>query len=277
MAGNIRDRFRAHIRDEVKQVALRQLAEGGPQAVSVNAIAKELGVSGPALYRYFANRDELLNELIAEAYHDFAAALATATRPTRRLGPPQRLRALAKAYRAWANAQPHRYRLLFSAPLPGYDAQSDLLVTASQEAMNVLLDVLTELEPEREPEPKPVPEPKPEPKPKPKPEREPKPEPEPEREPEPEPEPEPERGPAKGGPNTLDDQLDRWARDRQLTNVSPDLALSAVVTWTHLHGLVSLEIEGNYASMGLDPELLFEAVVTTILQPPGATTRRIRG
>jgi AcrR family transcriptional regulator len=223
--------------------------------VSVNAIAKELGVSGPALYRYFANRDELLTELIAEAYHDFAAALVTATRPTRRLGPPQRLRALAKAYRAWANAQPHRYRLLFSAPLPGYDAQSDLLVTASQEAMNVLLDVLTELEPEREP----------------------KPEPEPEREPEPEPEPEPERGPAKGGPNTLDDQLDRWARDRQLTNVSPDLALSAVVTWTHLHGLVSLEIEGNYASMGLDPELLFEAVVTTILQPPGATTRRIRG
>src|SRR5947209_20365292 len=106
----IRDRFRAQVRDEVKQVALRQLAEGGPQALSVNAIAKELGVSGPALYRYFAGRDELLTELVTDAYHDLTAALATAAR-NRRQRPPQRLRALAAAYRAWARAEPHRYRL----------------------------------------------------------------------------------------------------------------------------------------------------------------------
>ena len=55
--------------------ALRQLAEGGPQALSLNAIAKELGVSGPALYRYFAGRDELLTELVADAYDDLGAAL----------------------------------------------------------------------------------------------------------------------------------------------------------------------------------------------------------
>jgi AcrR family transcriptional regulator len=142
---HMRDRFRAHVRDEVKQVALRQLAEGGPQALSVNAIAKELGVSGPALYRYFTNRDELLTELIVDAYHDFGSALGRATRRSR--GQRPRLRALATAYRRWASAQPHRYRLLFAAPLPGYDAQSDRLIAASQEAMDVLLDVLTELAP----------------------------------------------------------------------------------------------------------------------------------
>ena len=38
----------------MKKVALRQIADGGPQALSINAIGKELGVSGPALYRYFA-------------------------------------------------------------------------------------------------------------------------------------------------------------------------------------------------------------------------------
>jgi AcrR family transcriptional regulator len=220
--GGIRGRFRAHIRDEVKQVALRQLAEGGPQALSVNAIAKELGVSGPALYRYFTSRDELLTELVTDAYHDFAVALGAATRPARRLRPPQRLRAFAAAYRAWANAEPHRYRLLFAAPLPGYDAQSDRLVTASQEAMNVLLDVLTDLVPE----------------------------------------------PGNGHPGPLDDQLARWARNHRLTDLDPALALRAVSIWTRLHGLVSLEIEGNYASMGLDPELLFDTEVTTILQSP---------
>jgi AcrR family transcriptional regulator len=46
--------------------------------VSVSAIGKQLGVSGPALYRYFASRDELLTELVIDAYHDLADALAAA-------------------------------------------------------------------------------------------------------------------------------------------------------------------------------------------------------
>jgi AcrR family transcriptional regulator len=52
-----RQRFRDQVRDEVKDVALTQLAEGGVEAVSINAIARALGVSGPSLYRYFASRD----------------------------------------------------------------------------------------------------------------------------------------------------------------------------------------------------------------------------
>jgi AcrR family transcriptional regulator len=215
----MRDRFRAQVRDEVKQVALRQLAEGGPQAVSVNAIAKELGVSGPALYRYFANRDELLTELIVDAYHDFGTALAAATRRPKRAR--TRLRALATAYRQWANAEPHRYRLLFAAPLPGYDAQSGRLVAASQKAMDVLLDVLVEL------------------------------------------------APATPVSRSLGDQLTRWAYDRKRADVSPAMAQLAVVTWTRLHGFVSLEIEGNYASMGLDPDLLFDAEVAGLLAAAG--------
>src|SRR4051794_7104077 len=91
----MRGRFRGQVRDDVKAVALDQLAAGGPAALSVNAIAKELGVSGPALYRYFANRDELLAELVVDAYHDFAAALAAANAPD--LTPVRRVRALAGA------------------------------------------------------------------------------------------------------------------------------------------------------------------------------------
>src|SRR3954447_23803518 len=127
----MRERFREQVRDDVKAVALRQLAAGGPQALSVNAIAKELGVSGPALYRDFDSRDALLTELILDAYADLTAAMATGTD----------LRTLATAYRAWALAQPHRYRLLFAAPLPGYDAHDPRLVAAATEAMRVLLTV----------------------------------------------------------------------------------------------------------------------------------------
>jgi len=188
---------------EIKDLALRQLAEGGPQALSVSAIAKALGVSGPALYRYFAGRDALLSALIVDAYDDLAHALTTAAEPG--------LPGLAAAYRAWAVAQPHRYRLLFGAPLPG-DAHDERLATAAQRAMAVLLARLG---------PGPAPEP------------------------------------------ALATQLTAWAR-RGGSDVDPGTALRAVTVWSRLHGAVSLEIAGNYASMGLEPDLLFAAEVAAL-------------
>src|SRR5688572_16275964 len=74
-SGSRRDRYRAQTREEAKTVALSQLAASGPTGISVNAIAKAMGMTGPALYRYFASRDDLLTELIIDAYGDLAAAL----------------------------------------------------------------------------------------------------------------------------------------------------------------------------------------------------------
>src|SRR5262249_25453944 len=124
------------VRLAVKTVALQQLAAGGPSAVAINAIARELGVSGPALYRYFSKRDALITALILDAYNDLADALAPSTS----------VADLAPRYRAWALAQPHRYRLLFSAPLPGYDAHQEELVAAARRSMDVVLRFLGDLE-----------------------------------------------------------------------------------------------------------------------------------
>ncbi|WP_406432381.1 TetR family transcriptional regulator [Streptomyces sp. NBC_01589] len=49
---------------------MRPLAEGDISAVALTRIAKEFELSGPALYRYFANRDDLLGSLIGDAYQD---------------------------------------------------------------------------------------------------------------------------------------------------------------------------------------------------------------
>ena len=141
----MRERYRAQVRQEVKQAALNQLAQSGPAGVSVSAIGKELGVSGPALYRYFASRDELLTELVIDAYHDLADALSAATSREPGQEPRGRFEALVRAYRSWALAQPHRYRLLFGPPLPGYDAHAQRLVEASQAAMKLLLEILRDL------------------------------------------------------------------------------------------------------------------------------------
>jgi AcrR family transcriptional regulator len=209
--GGLRARLRTQVRDDVKRIALRQLAEGGPQALSINAIAKELGVSGPALYRYFESKDQLLTELVLDAYGDLADAVEAATRGQRQA---QRLGALARAYRAWAVAEPHRYRLLYARPTPGYDAHRQSLVDASQRLMAVLLDALGDAP----------------------------------------------ASSTKRPPAALVGQLTAWARKRGI-EVDPLVAHRAIIVWARLHGLVSLEIEDNFASMGIDAGLLLDGEI----------------
>ena len=212
----MRNRYRAQVRQEVKEAALRQLAQAGPGGLSISAIGKQLGVSGPALYRYFASRDDLLTELVIDAYNDLATALMAAISQVPNDNPRGRFEALARAYRRWAVAGPHRYRLLFGPPLPGYQAHAQRLVAASWAAMNVLLDVLQEF------------------------------------------------GTVAAAPGEpLAAELAAWAQHRD-SRIDPGTALRAVQIWSQLHGIVSLEIAGNFASMGIDADQLFEVQLTAI-------------
>ncbi|GDY42209.1 hypothetical protein SANT12839_030910 [Streptomyces antimycoticus] len=119
MATARRERYRKQTREEAKAVALAQLSESGTAGISVNAIAKAMGMTGPALYRYFASRDELLTELITDTYRDLAETLARAVADAT---PADRFRALALALRDWAKRQPDRYLLIYGTPVPGYHA-----------------------------------------------------------------------------------------------------------------------------------------------------------
>ena len=213
---SMRDRYRAQVRQEVKEAALRQLAAAGPAGLSVSAIGKELGVSGPALYRYFASRDDLLTELVIDAYDDLARAVRAAACPAPGRAPRARLDAFARAYRAWALAEPHRYRLLYGPPLPGYDAHADRLVDAAQATMDLALEIIGELGDSAPPLTEP---------------------------------------PLAGSP--LAGQLTAWGRQHEPA-ADPATALRAMLAWSRLHGFVSLEIAGNFASMSIDPDPLFE-------------------
>jgi len=139
-----RARYRAATREEAKEIALRQLASGGPEAISLNAIGKAMGTSGPALYRYFAGRDALLTELIIDAYRDLATTIETAAGHGDPAAPSDKLRALAAAIRAWALAHPHRYLLLYGTPVPGYVAPAGT-VPLARRVLTPLLAVLATL------------------------------------------------------------------------------------------------------------------------------------
>ncbi|MFI6638873.1 TetR/AcrR family transcriptional regulator [Streptomyces sp. NPDC050504] len=127
-----RERYRAQVRAEIKGHAREQIATAGASALSLNAIAKRMGLSGPALYRYYANRDELITELVTDAYRSLADAF-------RAVDPPRPdLAALAHALRDWALEDPQRYLLIYGTPVPGYRAPDDV-TAVSDEILGILL------------------------------------------------------------------------------------------------------------------------------------------
>jgi AcrR family transcriptional regulator len=140
-----RARLRAWTRDEIKAAALRQLAEHGVEGISLNAIAKELGMTGPALYRYVASRDELLADLVADAWQDLAGALEQAAEESAGASAAERLGAIGLAYRAWATGQPHRYRIAVQTPLGSGEMAPDRVIPAAQRGMAVILEAIAGL------------------------------------------------------------------------------------------------------------------------------------
>lgn len=69
-----------------------------------------------------------------------------------------------------------------------------------------------------------------------------------------------------GKAGTLDRQLERWARNRPGGSHLPPAVLQlGVLAWTRLHGVVSLEIEGVFAAMDLDPALLYQNEVDHLI------------
>ncbi|WP_329080538.1 MULTISPECIES: TetR/AcrR family transcriptional regulator [unclassified Streptosporangium] len=132
-SGTPRERYRAQVREEVKERAWEQIATAGASALSLNAIAKQMGMSGPALYRYFGSRDELITELIGDAYRGLAKTFRSAAEAGADLA------GLAHALRRWAIEDPQRYFLIYGTPVPGYHAPDDVTAIAS-EIMATLLD-----------------------------------------------------------------------------------------------------------------------------------------
>lgn len=214
-----RQRVRAETTAEILERAEGQIAEGGPTALSLNAIARDMGLSGPAIYRYFRSRDDLVVEVAASGWSDLADSLSIAA--ARRGAPATRFRAVTTSYRQWVLGHPERYRLMSSGPYGTGAVGRERTVPASHRSMLVLLDVLPPAAPT----------------------------------------------PARG---QLHRQLKRWAAERGDQATPPALLHAALSAWTRLHGVLSLEIEGAFAVMGLDPELVYDAEVAALLDTGGA-------
>lgn len=144
-AVGIRARNRAALEAEILAVGRRHLAERGAAALSLRAIARELGMASSAVYRYVASRDELLTRLIVEAFDSLGDEADQAAGTSS--DPLERFRAIGRATRAWATAHPHQFALVYGSPVPGYQAPAERTVEPATRVVGHLIGVLAELAP----------------------------------------------------------------------------------------------------------------------------------
>ena len=123
-----RDRVRAATADEIKQTARRILVAEGPEACSLRAIAREMGMTAPALYRYFDSREDLIKHVVADIFTEIAGGIHAAVEAAGQASCGDMVAKLVAAcgeFRSWSLGHKEEFALLFGTPLPGLEAVHD--------------------------------------------------------------------------------------------------------------------------------------------------------
>ena len=110
-----RDRLRADTVREIKETARRVLVDQGVDGLALRAVAREMGMSAPALYRYFDSREDLVENVIADLYDELVDVLETARDEARPATAPIQLLACSRAFRRWATTHHAEFGLLFGS------------------------------------------------------------------------------------------------------------------------------------------------------------------
>src|SRR3569623_2178104 len=127
------------LRGALIKAALREAEQGGAEAISIKALAKELGVSQPAPYRHFADREALLAAVTAEAFRQFSAMLrGSMAKPARQ----SKLSRLAQATLDFGLRRNGIYRLMFASRTVSCAAKGSELHEATRETFALVVDAL---------------------------------------------------------------------------------------------------------------------------------------
>jgi AcrR family transcriptional regulator len=134
-AGSRRARLREQTREEIKAAARGQLVAHGPSGIQLRAVARDVGLTAPALYRYFPGLDELVLALTVDLYDELIERMerdrSSQADGTASPDAYQEMLALSRAFRGWAVDHPAEFALLFATPPAGFAQVPD---NACQEA-----------------------------------------------------------------------------------------------------------------------------------------------
>jgi AcrR family transcriptional regulator len=145
MVRPLRNAQQVDLQAAIKETAWQQIAESGASSLSLRSIARALGITAPAIYNYFPRRDDLVTEMIIDAYNSFGDVLIAARDAMSTDDLSGRLIAIGIAYRQWALDYPQRYHLIFGTPIPGYIAPMEKVQPFAARSLGVLVSVVEAL------------------------------------------------------------------------------------------------------------------------------------
>ncbi|GAA1988576.1 TetR/AcrR family transcriptional regulator [Nocardiopsis rhodophaea] len=230
-----RERVREATAQEIKQIARRHLVEQGPPGVSLRAIAREMGMTAPGLYRYFNSLDDLLSSLTADFFTELTESVQASDQSLPEDDVDGRILASLRAFRTWALANRAEFALLFGPPGPHQRRHEGGALEAGQRFAAIFFALFDRLLQERRFE---VP------------------------------------GDAELSP-VLCRQLEAFAEQTGFTTENVSNGAMRVLTscWVRLYGLVCMEVFQHLSFVMADMEPLFEAELPDILRTVGVSYR----
>lgn len=111
-----RERSRADTDRRIRSVARTLLVNHGVQGVTLRAIAREIGITAPALYRYYDSFEDLIQHVCGDICEDLAAELTVELTAVPADDTPGRVFAVCRGFRYWAIRHPREFSLVFATP-----------------------------------------------------------------------------------------------------------------------------------------------------------------
>jgi AcrR family transcriptional regulator len=219
-----RDRVRAETTVEIKQTARKILVADGPDAVTLRAIAREMGMTAPALYRYFGSHEELVRGVVGDIFGELAGEIHAAISEAAGGGMGEKMAAACRGFRQWALGHRAEFGLIFGTPLPGINVEDDdFAAECARKFAGTFFALFWEL---WQKNPFPVP------------------------------------APGKIDP-ALREQLTRY-RDGIGTDLPLGVLLTFLACWVRLYGIVSMEVFGHLGFALEDAEPMFEITLAEL-------------
>jgi AcrR family transcriptional regulator len=133
-----RERIRQATIDEIKTIAREMADEYGTDGVTVNGIAKKMGMTPQAFYSYFKSRDSLMKNLVMDAYRSFLETITHARDEIEEADSAGRIYNIFIAYRQWALDNPSLFALFAARPVHGFAEQEPEIIKEAEKAYGFL-------------------------------------------------------------------------------------------------------------------------------------------
>lgn len=136
--------YRTQTIAEIKSAARLQMKVHGTAGLTLRGIARELGITAPAIYHYFPSLDDLITSLVVDAFAGLAESMEEAGRRVTNAHIGPKIKATMLAYRAWAISHPIDFQLIYGNPIPGYQAPAEVTTPLARKPFEWLGELMAE-------------------------------------------------------------------------------------------------------------------------------------